>query len=313
MFDVDESKITTSTNDGANDGQSGVVGSTKRDSVSKVDNDDVSDWDTSEDEDAEDEDVDVDDGDDESQDDDDIGSKDEETAEPQSKMTPEENKAYQKIRQKAEAEARASLEKDKQTLAEQQRNFQAQLQVMKEKEIENKYLASITDEKIEALAYEKGYSVDSAREILLRDARISATLEINHQKQQNEINRLKKDSLKNDKYFKHIEPQIDILIQQDPNLDINGAYNYLLGEYLRSGKMDTYIQTEKRNTQQKTIADIQDRNRRRSIPSSASGKSADEVLDAKSILDPVSMKMASVFGHDPKDIAKYVKKNLKKR
>jgi len=242
----------------------------------------------------------------------DIGSEDEDVADPQSKMTPEENRAYQKIRQKAEAEARASVENDKAVIAEQQKLLQQQIEVMQAKEIEQRHLAQITDEKIENLAYEKGYSTESAREILLRDARIAATMEINQQKQTAEINRLKKDTLRNDKYFKYIEPQIDALLKQDPNVDINGAYNYLLGEQLRNGKMDDLIQEERKSTQQRTVADIQDRSKRRSM---SGGDASSSSFNPYNYLSKEDMKLADAWGVDKKELAKFNREqaNNKKR
>jgi hypothetical protein len=217
-------------------------------------------------------------------------------------MTPEQNKVYQKIRQKAEAEARASIEKDRQAIAEQQKLLQEQIEVMQSRDIEQRYLTAITDEKINALAYEKDYTFEAAKDILTRDAKIAASYEINQRKQQAEINRLKKDSLKNDKYFKFIEPQLDTLMNQDPNVDLNGAYNYLLGEYLRSGKMDDLIQQERRNTQQRTVADIQDRSRRRSMSGGDGGNSS---FNTNSYLSREDTKIADAWGIDKRELAAY--------
>jgi hypothetical protein len=243
---------------------------------------------------------------------DDEGSKDGEVADTRAKMTPEENKVYQKIRQRAEAEGRASLEKEKTELESKKSTLDKQIQQLQEMEIKNKHFAAITDTKIEELAYEKGFSLDAAKEILVRDAQIAATFEINNMQQRQEINRLKKDQLRNEKYFKFIEPMLEKALNNDPNLDVNGAYNYFLGEYVRNNKsIDNMIRDEKRNTQQQTVADIQDRNRRRNV-SGSSGRS-DSVVDAGLVLDSVSMQMTKTFGHDAKDIANYVKKNLKKR
>jgi hypothetical protein len=183
---------------------------------------------------------------------------------------------------------------------------------MQAKEVERKHVEAVTEEKIEALAYDKGYTFDAAKEILLRDARIAAGTELTQRQQQAEINRLKKETLRNDKYFRFVEPQLDNLVKQDPNVDINGAYTYLIGEYMRSGKMDELIEAEKSKTQKRTVAEMQDRNRRRSMSGGDAGGSES---NAGAYLSKEHIELANAWGIDKRELAAHRKtqENKKRR
>jgi hypothetical protein len=244
---------------------------------------------------------------------DEISSNIQEVADPVTpKQTPEENKVMQKMRQKAEADAKAKYEADRTALEAERKIIQEQIQANKQRDIEAKHFAAVTDEKIEAFADEKNYSYEAAKEILLRDARLNATFEQTQIKQQTEINNLKLNNLKADKYFKFIKPEIDKLLAHDPNADVNGAYTYYVGEYVRSGKMDELIKADRSKTQKQTVADIADRARRKSVSGGDAGGGSD-VTDPANVLSKASIEMSLAFGHDPREIAKSVQDKLKNK
>jgi hypothetical protein len=228
------------------------------------------------------------------------------------KQTPEENKIMQKMRQKAEADAKAKYEADRTALDAERKIVNEQIQANRQRDIEAKHYAAVTDEKIETFADEKGYSYEAAKEILIRDARLNATFEQTQLNQQSEINNLKLNNLKADRYFKFIKPEIDKLLAHDPKADVEGAYTYYVGEYVRSGKMDELIKASNSKTQKQTVADIADRARRKSVSGGDAGGGTD-TTDPRSVLSKSSIEMSLAFGHDPKEIAKSVQEKLKNK
>lgn len=287
--------------DAAHDGQSGVVDRVNSDDSSKssnIDNDDESfdDWDEEE--------LPDDDGEE--------GSKDSELADPDKpKQSPEENKIMQKARIKYEAEIKAKYEADRIALEEEKKAIEEQRKEIEKQNIINKHYANITQDKIEKLAYDKGIDETIAREILIRDAQLAANYEINENKRNADMYRLKKESYQNKPYFKAIENQVDQYMRQNPGTDIEIAYKYYLGELIASGKIDDIVKQEKTKTQKQTIADIHDRSRRRGI--SGGDASNEDVIEPSKILDRESLAMTLAFQNDPREIAKVVKSKMKRR
>lgn len=196
------------------------------------------------------------------------------------------------------------------------------------KEETDKARREARDELAKELFGDQGYNswdeVQAAREEAQRQARIKAMTdsnipepiakELEENRRFREETKVKeydqqierqKASLKDKPYFSVLEPEIDLMIKSSRAkgqlIDVEVAYKYLRGE-----KMEELMAEDRKNTAKGTVANIQDRMKRAGSLSPDGG--GDDDVDVSS----VDADMAAAFGNDPKDIAKYVKKNSRR-
>jgi len=118
----------------------------------------------------------------------------------------------------------------------------------------------------------------------------------------------KKDELRNQKFFKELEPELDQVLERSPGVEPMTVYKFLLGEYTMSGKLDELIKTTKQTTEKKVIADIHDKERR----SAPTGGNTDEGAD---VIQPsgFTKKIADIFGVSALEVAKMSHEKMKRR
>jgi len=111
----------------------------------------------------------------------------------------------------------------------------------------------------------------------------------------------KKAALKDKPYFAELEADIDNLVKDSKSrgqlIDLEVAYKYLRGE-----KMEELLSKTEDDAVKRTIANVHDRAKRGvgALSSDAGSTDAD--------ITGINLDMAAAFGNDPKEIAKYVKK-----
>jgi hypothetical protein len=234
--------------------------------------------------------------------DEDIAQTSEENEEVANPQTDEQNRIYKNMRLRAEDEARKSLEKEREAV--NKLKVEAQ-QALAERKILDEYTSP---KKVEEFADARGISDELAREML--------TLRANEQINAEKIKvvesfgqvQAKKNELKS-KYpqYSTIESEVDEVISKYPNAT---AFDYENVFYHTVGKRALEISNAtQKATEKKVVADMHDRARRKNVGSS-DGNSGDII--ASTVLSSEGLAMANAFGHDPRDIAKYVK-NVKRR
>lgn len=259
---------------------------------------DTIDFDIDEDDDVE---IEQDDADDDISEEEDV-----EVAELQSsKQTPEENATYRKMRLKAEDEARKKIESE---MAEEKERINAMKVSMELKLSENRILDEyLNPQKIYDYADQEGISEELAEKMLKYEAEKLISAEKTKVSENfNRIQAVKSDLRNNSKYFSMVEKEVDEIIANNPNLDYVTAYNHTVGAKINQLEKELSSKVEKR-----TIANIQDRARRKSVTGSDGGH--DDNVSPLNYLSRTGMEMSNAFGNDPRDVAKYVKQNTKKK
>lgn len=267
-----------------------------------VDHDDAVDYqDDTEDYDIED-DVEVD----EDNVEDDISEEDNvKVAEPQSnKQTPQENAVYKKMRLKAEEEARKKIESE---MATEKERISAMKIAMEQKLSESRILDEyMNPKKIYEYADAEGVSEEMASKMLRYEA--EKLINAEKSKVSENFNKLQstKKELQKDKYFHLLENEVDSIVLQNPDIDYKAVYYYQRG--LKADELEKELSSK---VEKRTIANIHDRARRKSVGGSDGG--SDESVSPATYLTKNGMEMSNAFGNDPRDIAKYVKQNTKKK
>ena len=232
-------------------------------------------------------------------------SEEQEVADPeQKKQSPQENAQYKKMRLRAYREAKEKIEKEFEE--EKKRVQQLRLQMeqdVAEKKIINEHMSS---EKVAELAYDEGVSEEVARRILR--AETQRIIEVEKQKVQQKFFEVQeqKKALQSKKYFKYVEKDVDALVEQNPNVSYEMAYKFIVGD-----KIDELEKIASKDTEKRTIANLHDRSRRRNVSGSDGG--SDYQVAPSNIVSKDGLEMANVFGVDPRELAKYVKNNTRKK
>lgn len=228
-----------------------------------------------------------------------------EIAEPQEDegQSREENSQYKKMRLRAEKEAREKIEKEMELARKeiQAQKIELQQQVS-EKKIVEEYL---NPKKIYEYADEHNITEEQAEKILRYEAQRVVDAEKMRVREKFTKLQADKNDLRQDKYFALLEKEVDAIVEQDPTIDYKAVYYYHRG--LRSDEFDKQLA---KNVEQRTVANMQDRARRRNIKSDAGN---DSLITPSEILDNDAMDLTLAFGNDPREIAKYVKQNYKKK
>lgn len=102
-------------------------------------------------------------------------------------------------------------------------------------------------------------------------------------------------------FYKELEADIDKILAVNPNLPVEAVYSYVRGE-----KLDELLSKSTSDAAKRTIADIHDKKSRGLSDSGDSGGEDAVELTAE------GKRMAAAFGNDPKEIAKYVKKQIRR-
>lgn len=218
-----------------------------------------------------------------------------EVAEPHaSTQTPEENAKYKKMRLKAEEEARKKLEAEKDELAKLRAELEAERQERTLKE------QKLTQDAIWDKADIEGVSESAAKKML----ELEVEQELKQLRQKIESVEKQKKELQRDEFYNDIAPQMEEILKTRPDLEPKTVFYYLKGEM-----GDQLYRKALDRTQKKTVANIQDSMRRRSVPAGASG----DVTADTSILGQEGKEMTNAFGVDPRAVAKYVRNAIKRK
>ena len=219
-------------------------------------------------------------------------------------QTPEENAIYKKMRLKAQEEARKELEAEKLSIESEKQELSKLRQQRESKDAEDRILSQyLTGENIRNVAYENGVTEEVATKLIKLEAQSLIESEKQKVTQKFEAIQKQKQALKNDEFFNLIEKEVDGIVAQNPNVDFETAYHFLVGQ--------KYKELQKKVSEkatQKTLADVQDRNRRKPV----TGDSGSEnTINATNVLSKRAITMAQVFGVDPNKVAKRVKEDEK--
>lgn len=232
--------------------------------------------------------------------DDNTGEKEPEPAEPdKSKQTKEDNALYAKMRRKAETEARLQLETERQRIEREKEELMHEKQIIQAQKV-------ITPEMIEQAADTYGTTTDVAYNILYQQIENKMLKERQQQLQRHSDIQTQKASLKNEPFFIELEKEVDSMLANNPDVDAKTAFYYLRG--LKSPELLAKLSKE---AEKRTTANIHDRMKRGGVIRSDGG-SADDV-DVNTVLSREGLEMALAFGNNPKDVARYVKSQTKKK
>jgi hypothetical protein len=215
------------------------------------------------------------------------------------------NKVYQQMRQKAEADAekkiaaeRAALDAERAEIARQrQENEQAAM----EKQIRDEML---TPQKIWERADAEGLTEEQAEKMLRWEADKKIADEKAKILAKFETIQRQKETLKTDRLYSVLAPEVEKVISQRPDLDFQTVYYHMKG--MRGEELSKKVETD---AVKRTLANVHDRARRKSVGGSAGG--ADEHVTPTAVLSREGMEMSAAFGIDPRKIAKRVKEHQK--
>lgn len=221
-------------------------------------------------------------------------SEEEEVADPQeSKQTPQENARMKKMRLKAEEDARKKLQAEKDELEKMRLELQIEREARAEKD-------KITQDAIWDKADSEGISESAAKKLLEQEVESK----VSQIKQRYETVQKQKEVLKKDAFYNEISPKMEEILKERPELEPQTVFYFLKGQM----GDELYKKTVDKTTK-KTVANIQDSMKRRSVPSSGSG----EVAGDTSILSSEGKEMSNAFGVDPREVAKYVRSMRKNK
>jgi len=110
-----------------------------------------------------------------------------------------------------------------------------------------------------------------------------------------------KATLKGNRFYNELEPELDKVLDANPGVDPEVAYDFLIGKMVRDGKLDELIAQAKDNAKKSATADIQDQARRGSPKGSATTQET-VTLTAR------GKDIANIFGVDPAKVAQRMKR-----
>lgn len=239
-------------------------------------------------------DVGLDDDSDDSLDDSDEGEEDPDFADPDKNQTKEENAQFKKMRLKAEEAAKKKLQKEREELQREKESIKIFKQQMAERDIEQKVLASITQDKVWEKADEEGITEKAARKMLELEAR--QAIELEKQKARNYYQNIEKqkNALRKEEFFALLEPEIDKIIDANPGVNIDVVYHHLVGQRYKE------LSAKKQKSNQKTnTADTQDKMRRRNVGTSGNARAS-----SSTTMSNFGREAAMAMGLDPREVAK---------
>jgi hypothetical protein len=215
------------------------------------------------------------------------------------------DKAFQKIRLKAEEDAakkvaaeRAAIEQERAAIARDRAEL---AQAATERKIRDDML---TPQKIWEYADKEGVTEEQAEKMLKFEVdKLITTERTKVAERFAEIQR-QKDTLKADKFYGVLAPQVEQVIANRPDLDFQTVYYHMKG--MRSEELNQKVESD---AVKRTLANVQDRSRRKSVGGSSGG--SDNDVTPSAVLSREGMEMSAAFGVDPRKIAKRVKEHAK--
>jgi len=115
------------------------------------------------------------------------------------------------------------------------------------------------------------------------------------------------DELKNDRFYKELEPQFNGMVGQNPTVDPKLLYKLVRSDYLTPEKINELIAKEKESTEKKVIADQHDKERRAAPKGGDAG-------DGNEVVQPTEFakKISNIFGVSPQKVAQRSHEKLKR-
>ena len=139
--------------------------------------------------------------------------------------------------------------------------------------------ANNAKEQIDEYAEKHNVTAEEAKELIEKDKRIKDLEFKNRVRDFKDTAGVKKKELANKLYFKELESDIDDLIQENIDngkmIDVETAYRYLLG-----AKAEELIKSNKKDTEKRTLANVQDR-AKRTVQKDATADNSTVVLSAE--------------------------------
>lgn len=116
-----------------------------------------------------------------------------------------------------------------------------------------------------------------------------------------------KSELRKDKFFAELEPQLDALMEQNPNSPPDLIYKILRSDYLTTDRLNEFMAKEKETAERKVINDVHDKERRSSPKGGDTG-------DGKNVVQPTDFtrKLSGIFGVSPQKVAQRVYEKSKR-
>ncbi len=222
---------------------------------------------------------------------------DEELTEPQeddedeSKQTPQENAQFKKMRIKAEEQARKKLEAER-----------IELQKLKQEIEESKTEKMIRDQHLSQQnifdkADAEGVTEDVARRLL--EAEVDKVIQSEKMKVKERFNAIQQQKLQysKDKHFEEVDKLAQQAVDNNPNIDYHTAYKFFNYDIQKK-----YEGESEKNATKRTLANVQDRMKRRSVPST-------NTAPVKTNLSSTTMEINNFLGIDSREVAQHKKKN----
>lgn len=102
-----------------------------------------------------------------------------------------------------------------------------------------------------------------------------------------------KSELSKDRFFKELEPELDRLMEANPEANAGLVYKVIRSDYLTPERLSELITKEKTSAEKKVLADVHDKERR-------AAPTGGDVNDGKEVVQPTSFgnKLYGLFGLD---------------
>lgn len=161
-----------------------------------------------------------------------------------------------------------------------------------EKSIRDQYLSQ---EKIWDKADQEGVSEEVAKKML--ELEVDKVIETEKVKVRQRFEQIQNQKAKyqTDPYFNEVNSLVEEAMRQDPNLDYDTPYKYFYYDKIR--ELDN---TKEKNTVKRTLANVQDGMKRRTVPTSVSSNEMNNSLSRE------GKEMANAFGVDSRKVAKRI-------
>lgn len=218
---------------------------------------------------------------------------------------PEQNRIYKNMRLKAQREAKASLEAEREKIENARIELEIARQEREAQQVENSVRSQmLTEENINNVEIGKGVTREIAVQLLEADAQKVIADERNKVTERYQKINEQKKNFKNDDFYSLIVDEVDKIVAGNPNVDFETAYKFTVGNRYQELRDKVNKKSSKKNN-----AAIQDSRRRRSVIKGDGGTSR----TTKDILTNKGLNMAEAFGNDPVKIAARIRQARKKK
>lgn len=204
---------------------------------------------------------------------------------------------FKKIRLREEERAQKKLEAEREALQKEKEVLKAQRLQLVDTMIEKNVMDTITHEKVWEKADAEGISEDAARKILVAESRQFIESEKHRIRGQIQETEAKKKELRKEEFYSQLEPELNQLLDANPNADPAVIYKYLVGNHYQD-----LVNSKKKQSDKGAIADQQDKMRRRTVGATPS------VRKGTATISDFTRQASIATGIDPRDVAKHVAK-----